>query len=408
MIIPEKVNYILDKINENKFESFIVGGCVRDSLLGYTPNDYDITTSAKPNDLINIFKEHKLILSGIKHGTVSVLVDEEIFEITTYRIENEYIDNRRPKDVIFSDDIYEDLKRRDFTINSMAYNKSRGIIDLFGGGDDLNKKIIKTVGDPNERFNEDALRMIRCIRFSAKLGFKIEEKTLSSIYENSHLIKNISIERITDEFDKILKSDNVDRLKILFDTNILKNIELNFSDFNFDELLKLNRVKNLDDRIILFGYLTKDINVLEKLKYSKKTMDNIQKSIHIKEKLKENINKYEIKFILKDFGYERVYNTLNIFKDYYKFDLSKCEQYTYLLSILEDIKESDECYNLDKLQIKGTELIKLGYNGKDVGNKLRYLLHIVIKNNELNKKEILINLLENSSKSSDDKDYQHR
>ncbi len=222
IFIPKDVSFLIDTIYENGYEAFMVGGCVRDSVLNLIPNDYDITTNAKPKEIINIFKDYKIIDTGIKHGTVSIILNNNIYEITTYRIEGEYENNRRPKTVEFTSSIEEDLRRRDFTINAMAYNKQFGIIDKFNGLEDLQNRIIKTVGNPDERFKEDGLRMIRAIRFSSKLGFNIDENTLNGIYKNSYIIKNISTERINDEFTKILLSDNPQNIILLYKTNIFK------------------------------------------------------------------------------------------------------------------------------------------------------------------------------------------
>ena len=192
--IPKNVKFIIDTYYNNNYEAFMVGGCVRDSLLGLKPKDFDITTSALPEITENLFT--KTIPTGIKHGTVTVVIDKENFEVTTYRTEENYIDNRRPEKVEFVKDLKEDLSRRDFTINAFAYNDKEGLIDYFNGMDDLKNKVIRAVGDPNKRFNEDALRMLRAIRFSAQLGFSIESKTYDAIKDNVQLIKNKSNERI--------------------------------------------------------------------------------------------------------------------------------------------------------------------------------------------------------------------
>ena len=228
--LPEKVKYIINKIYENNYEAYIVGGCVRDVLLGLEPNDYDITTSATPKVILDIFKDFKCIKTGIVHGTVSVIIDGDIYEITTYRIEGEYKDHRRPDVVDFTNKLEEDLKRRDFTINAMAYNEKVGLVDLFKGREDLNKKLIKTVGNPYDRFNEDGLRMIRAIRFSSKLDFTIEKETLLAIYDNAKIIKNISLERITDEFSKIILSKNPENLINLFKTKLLEYLNMSKED----------------------------------------------------------------------------------------------------------------------------------------------------------------------------------
>jgi tRNA nucleotidyltransferase (CCA-adding enzyme) len=223
MNIPKDVEFIIDKFYENNYEAFIVGGCVRDSIRGVAPHDYDITTNALPEKIQELFE--KTIPTGIKHGTITVLIDGNSYEVTTYRIDGDYIDNRRPESVEFVSDIKEDLSRRDFTINAMAYNYNEGLVDYFSGNEDLQNKLIKAVGEPDKRFNEDALRMMRAIRFAAQLGFTIEAKTLASIKKNNALINNISAERIRDEFIKIIISDNPSLgLRLLADTGILKHI----------------------------------------------------------------------------------------------------------------------------------------------------------------------------------------
>ena len=197
--IPEKVEYILNTLLENGYEAYAVGGCVRDVLLGRKPGDWDITTSAKPEQVKKLFR--RTIDTGIQHGTVTVMLEKEGFEVTTYRIDGEYEDSRHPKCVEFTTNLVEDLKRRDFTINAMAYNHVAGIVDEFGGMEDLKRKRIVCVGDPQERFKEDALRMLRAVRFSGQLGFEIEENTKNAIQILAPTIQNISAERIRVELD---------------------------------------------------------------------------------------------------------------------------------------------------------------------------------------------------------------
>lgn len=204
-VLPDEVNYILDKLDSNNFEGYIVGGCVRDSLLNKIPNDWDITTNAKPEQVKQLFD--KTIDTGLKHGTVTVVLNGENYEVTTYRTDGKYSDNRRPDSVVFTSSLKDDLSRRDFTINSIAYNHNEGLIDYFNGKDDLKNHIIKAVGSPNKRFQEDALRMMRAIRFSAQHDFDIEPNTEESIRRNSYLLQAVSKERIRDEMCKILISD---------------------------------------------------------------------------------------------------------------------------------------------------------------------------------------------------------
>lgn len=200
--LPSNVKYILNKLNVCGYEAYVVGGCVRDSIIGLIPHDWDICTSALPEQIIKVFNDHKIIPTGLKHGTVTVVIDNEQYEITTYRIDGKYKDNRHPSEVTFTSSLKEDLKRRDFTVNAMAYNPSIGLIDFFGGKKDITNRVIKCVGRPDDRFNEDALRILRAIRFSITLGYDIEFKTLQSIYRNKSLLKNISIERINTEITK--------------------------------------------------------------------------------------------------------------------------------------------------------------------------------------------------------------
>lgn len=194
MILPKNVSYIISKLEQAGFEAYAVGGCVRDTLLDRKPQDWDITTSAKPLQIKELLK--KTIDTGIQHGTVTVMLDHVGYEVTTYRIDGEYEDNRHPKKVEFTDNLKLDLERRDFTINAMAYNDNRGLVDEFGGIKDLKDGIIRCVGDAGQRFDEDALRMLRAVRFAGQLGFAIEEKTREAIVERADHLKNISAERI--------------------------------------------------------------------------------------------------------------------------------------------------------------------------------------------------------------------
>ncbi len=237
MKLPNNVQYILEKFNSNGFEAFIVGGCVRDSLLNKKPQDYDITTNAFPEKIEELFD--KTIPTGIKHGTVTVLIDKNPYEVTTYRVDGEYLNNRKPKDVKFVSNIEEDLSRRDFTINAMAYSPYLGFKDCFNGKEDLKNKLIRCVGDPDKRFSEDALRMLRAIRFSCQLNFKIEKLTAESIRKNFKLIKNISMERIQSEFTKIILSNDPDKGLMLLR-------KLGFSDFLIEEFKSLKLINCYD------------------------------------------------------------------------------------------------------------------------------------------------------------------
>ncbi|WP_286311992.1 CCA tRNA nucleotidyltransferase [Romboutsia ilealis] len=423
IFIPKEVSFLIDTIYENGYEAFMVGGCVRDNILNLIPNDYDITTNAKPKEIINIFKNYKIIDTGIKHGTVSIILNNNIYEITTYRIEGEYENNRRPKTVEFTSSIEEDLRRRDFTINAMAYNKQFGIIDKFNGLEDLQNRIIKTVGNPDERFKEDGLRMIRAIRFSSKLGFNIDENTLNGIYKNSYIIKNISTERINDEFTKILLSDNPQNIILLYKTNIFKylGIHCNLNRDYYKELEKYINIlsycdNNLLDKLIILDYLIsneilkcidkcekykyyceniKKVNIINNLKYSNKVINYCNDIMEYMIKDIDKIDKIVIKKYLNNIGYEKLNKVFKLKLIYNVFFNNKdnVEFFKQCINQLDEIENSKECYEIKSLDIDGKILKDLGYKGKEIGEKLSFLLDQVIKDPLLNKKDILINLL---------------
>ena len=210
--LPDYVLYVLKKLSSRGFEAYIVGGCVRDIMLQKIPSDFDITTNALPFEIKECFEEHKIIDIGEKHGTVTIIIDSRKIEITTYRIDGTYSNNRHPDKVTFSCNLYDDLKRRDFTINAMAMKSSGELTDNFNGRSDLKNKIIRSVGDPVKRFTEDALRILRALRFASQLGFHIENKTSEMIHQYAYLIKNISAERIREEFVKILLGNSAEKI----------------------------------------------------------------------------------------------------------------------------------------------------------------------------------------------------
>ena len=210
--MPESAAMIIGRLSMNGYKAYAVGGCIRDSIMGKIPYDWDICTSALPEEVLEVLGEKNIVENGLKHGTVTVHIDGENYEITTFRTDGEYLDNRHPENVTFVRDLKEDLSRRDFTMNSLAYNDSEELIDIFGGENDINDGIIRCVGNPDKRFGEDALRILRALRFSSQLGFSIEENTSISIHKNAELLKNISAERIMTEFTKILMGQNVEEV----------------------------------------------------------------------------------------------------------------------------------------------------------------------------------------------------
>ncbi|NSB15571.1 CCA tRNA nucleotidyltransferase [Clostridium beijerinckii] len=432
--IPKNVALIIDRLLENGYEAYMVGGCVRDCILGKEPKDWDITTNAKPLEVVELFD--KVILTGLKHGTVTVMLNKESYEITTYRSDGEYEDNRHPKEVKFVSSLKEDLARRDFTINSMAYNNISGLVDYFNGIEDLGKKIIRTVGDPRKRFGEDALRMLRAIRFSAQLDFTIDRLTLNSIKELKDNIRNISKERIREEFNKILLN-NPRKIEILRECGILEYIVPGISKiYNFNKNNSCHShdlynhaiiaTETIESQIYLrlsmlfhdFGRvctIRTDENdnlhcssyskessrianeILKYLKYDNNTINKVTLLIQYHDYRMDN--KVSIKKLLREIG-------IDLFKDLIKIqradilaqESKNCKKHLINLddaeNILNEIIDKDECFTLKNLKINGGDLLSLGFNkGKEIGEILNYLLDIVIEDPKSNEKQELIKLV---------------
>ncbi|NFR87571.1 CCA tRNA nucleotidyltransferase [Clostridium botulinum] len=420
--IPNDVRFILDRLKNNGHEAYIVGGCVRDSILNNIPKDWDITTKARPEEVIKLFD--KVILTGVKHGTVTVLINSEGYEVTTYRMDGEYEDSRHPKKVNFVSNLKEDLARRDFTINAMAYNKVDGLIDYFEGVSDLKKKVIKTVGNSEKRFSEDALRMLRAIRFSSQLDFSISNETLNSIKNLRENIKNISKERIREEFNKILMS-NTKGIDILRETGLMEYIFpeiIKFYDFKIDNMYyndnlythTIRATEEIENKLhlkltMLFHNLLKINNedmeytilqIKKFLKEFKYDNDTVNKVTDLTRYMHNSLNtKLEIKQMLNLIN-------LDLFEDLLKVKeseilsqnpLYKEERLSHLLYIRENLKDvilNNECFNLKNLNISGKDLISLGLEkGKNIGEMLNELLELVMNDPDLNDKQVLIDIV---------------
>ena len=283
IVVPEDVNYIIGLLREKGHEAYVVGGCVRDCLLDEEPKDWDITTSALPEEVKEIF--YKTIDTGIKHGTVTVMLHGVGYEITTYRVDGEYHDGRHPDSVSFTRCLDEDLKRRDFTINAFAYSDETGIKDLFGGLSDLKNRIIRCVGDPLERFGEDALRILRAVRFAAKLGFTIEPDTYRAAEKLAQNLRLVSSERIKAEIDKILTSDNPGHIALLNKMGLSEYIMpelMNADEDTLSDCLE-KAPKELSVRWAVLAYILEDVsgtdsslNVMKRLKFDNKTADRVK------------------------------------------------------------------------------------------------------------------------------------
>ncbi len=373
-------NKIIKTLSQNGYLAYLVGGCVRDIIMNNTPYDYDITTNATPDEIIKLFPH--TVPTGLKHGTVTVIEDAFTYEVTTFRIDGIYEDNRHPQNVTFSTNLKDDLKRRDFTINAIAYSEKEGFIDYFNGIKDIENKIIRTVNNPYERFNEDALRILRGIRFSSRFDFKIEDKTFQAMKELMHLIKNISAERIFDELQKMFQKNPYKSCLCLEESLFFKTVSF---VINKENIIKLKDLKRKSFEVV-FSILTENVTGYEAflnfLKPSNKVKSTIKK---IKESLKYPLDtKKDLKLLLYETGCEEfIYDIIEVrhilgFKD------------GDIASLYKEIKENNECYSVKNLGLNGNDLIKLGIKGEKIKKTLDYLIKEVIKDNSLNEKENLI------------------
>lgn len=433
--LPEDVTYIIDTFYKKGFEAYIVGGCIRDLCLDKIPKDYDITSSALPEDVIKLFNH--TAKTGVRYGTITVIMNGRNYEVTTYRLEGKYSDSRHPDKVLFTDNIYDDLKRRDFSMNAMAYNSIKGLLDPFNGTESIQKKEIICVGDPDKRFKEDALRMLRAVRFSCELNFHIEKNTYSSIVKNCSLIKNISVERIQCELIKILLSEKPSNgIRTLYNSGLMDYIIpeteccVGFDQHNphhdkdvFEHILSVldNTPKNISVRLsALFHDIGKPLcfsidekgighfykhniisaelssTILKRLKFDNNTIKKV--FILIKEHMNfpnpENLS--SIKKFIKRVGIENVDDLISLQiadkkgkKPPFEFDS--------ILNIKNSIKKiinENQPFSIKQLDISGNDIKKLGIpQGKQIGNTLNCLLDLTIDNPALNKKEKLTNIV---------------
>lgn len=377
MNVPSFAEKAISILENGGFEAYLVGGCVRNSLLKIEVSDFDITTSAKPEEVVEAFCDFKVIKTGIKHGTVTVFINSQPLEITTYRSESGYSDHRRPDKVSFSKKLESDLMRRDFTVNALAFNKNSGIIDLFGGIEDIKNKIIRTVGDAKERFSEDALRILRALRFASVLDFSIEQKTALAIKENYKLLSFVSRERIFEELKKLLLGENAEAVlgeyKEVF--GYIFNGEIEYKNLNLLE-------KNVALRLSFALRNTDYKAALKSILADNKTKNEVFKTLECL-KRKTVQNKIEMKFLLKDFSEKAVLSALEI-----KRALGQSvDPEADLLN-----KARGECYSLKNLNIRGGDL---ALEGKEIGRVLSYLLDMVIREEIENSYEKLLKEAQN-------------
>lgn len=382
LFIPPEIQFIIERLQKNGFEAYLVGGCVRDMLMDITPHDYDITTSASPEIILSLFE--KTVPTGIKHGTVTVINSGFAAEVTTYRTDGEYSDHRRPERVTFVKSLKEDLARRDFTVNAIAYNENEGIKDFFGGREDIKNKILRAVGEPKKRFCEDALRILRLFRFASVLEFTPEEATLKNALKCAPLLESISAERISSELRKAVNGKNPEALKPLTDINGLKFIGIKNPDYS--KIVPLQSAG-----LALFGFLYSSTdNLMSALRFLKPS--NKEKRLY------ENIltllslpfpqSKEEIKEMLFKTYLISVEKYLYFKNSYFGTDTENA------LSMLREILENGEPYRISDLKIGGRSLIKLGIKGEKVGETLEYLRQRVTADPTLNRREILLQISE--------------
>ena len=441
MNLPADVQNIISILESNGHEAYAVGGCVRDCILGKIPHDWDITTSALPEQVKALFS--RTFDTGIEHGTVTVLMHGVGYEVTTYRVDGKYEDGRHPKEVTFTASLEEDLKRRDFTINAMAYNESRGLVDLFGGEADLQAGIIKAVGNPTERFTEDALRMLRALRFSAQLGFEIETATYQAIKDLAPTLERISAERIQVEMVKLVTSDHPERLREVYNTGLSKvffpeldvMMECEQNNKHHAYTVGEHTIKAMEiipaDRVLRLTMMLHDIakpackttddngqdhfklhpikgvdmarKVLRRLKFDNDTTTKVCNLVKNHDD-RPAISERNVRRLIIRVGQENFHDLLEVKR------ADTLAQSTYLreeklayISELErvfnDIVEAGDCLKIKDLKINGKDLIAMGVpQGQQIGEVLNTIFDAVVDKPELNDRQILLNMAQSMIK----------
>ena len=384
--LPENVKYILATLEAAGYNAHIVGGSVRDLLLGKQPDDFDITTSALPEETKSVFATERTVDTGIQHGTVSLILEGRAYEITTYRLDGEYKDSRHPEAVYFTKKIEEDLSRRDFTVNAMAYNYTTGLVDPFGGREDLERKIIRAVGDADVRFGEDALRILRGIRFSSVLGFDIDEDTSIAIHNKAHLLKNVSAERIFVELKKMLSADHSYELI------------LEYSDVLLTVIPSLEKIcLPVKEAFYSADFLSRIASIFYfSSNKPAKAFAEFCHDMHTDSALRDrgyailsSVGMYNLtdvvslKYLLHDMGEEGARALIRL-----EIILGKASPLS--LSYIDELVASKVCYRLSDLKVGGSDMLALGVKGRRVGEILNSLLAAVIENKMPNDRDTLI------------------
>ena len=391
--LPTKVKQIISRLEKADFEAYAVGGCVRDSILGRSPEDWDITTSAKPEEVKKLFST--TIDTGLQHGTVTVVIEKEGFEVTTFRLDGDYTDGRHPDRVAFTSSLTEDLRRRDFTINAMAYSEKTGLIDEFDGERDLEDGVIRAVGEAKERFSEDALRMLRAIRFAGQLNFKIEEKTFDAIKELSSNISKVSVERIAKELEKLLLSGNPEYIALVYETGIFsviapevaklfENGEISASIEALNRALFSEKKELYQIRLAIFleGLgADKAAKLLKRLKLDNDTINTVKKLLELSLREVEN-NETDMRRTVKEAGHKMMPLLL---------EMRRAKGLKDNKDLYQTVIDNGYCTSISELNINGKDLMDAGIpKGALIGSTLERLLELVIEKPELNTRESLL------------------
>lgn len=389
--LPDDVMYILDTLNQKGFEAYIVGGCVRDGILHISPKDWDITTSATPEETKKLFSH--TFDTGIQHGTVTVVLNHTNYEVTTYRIEGKYEDCRRPTEVTFTSNLQEDLLRRDFTMNAIAYHPKEGFRDFFHGMEDIQAKIIRGVGAPALRFQEDALRMLRCVRFAAQLGFDVAKETYLALCENKELIQKISVERIQDEMGKLWLCTHDEKMPLLWKSGLLKEIDPLLShrlsqrgDAFLAELRKAPKLPMLRWTIVLQEYTPQEAKAfLKRLKFDN---DSLKRICLLLEHIKTDLptEGYPLRAFTGKLGREATEQLITL-----QGILRPTSPHKQTAERLAKILADHDCLTLKELAVNGQMLMDIGISkGKLLGEVLGTLLDIVHQKPENNQTQLLL------------------
>ncbi len=383
--IPGYVKGLMDQLNQNGYECYIVGGAVRSLLLDLPVHDYDLTTNALPEQMKEVFASYKTIETGVKHGTLTVLSAHHPVEITTYRKDSAYQDHRHPDAVQFTSAIEEDCARRDFTINAFCYNEQDGLRDFFHGKEDLEKHILRCIGDPEQRFDEDALRILRAVRFAAQLHFQIEENTKQAIFHKKELLSYISLERIHEEWNGFLHADTCSTyLKEYLEVFTLFFPELH-SISHFDTVLRQVDAAGPDANIrmaILLQDILDPSSILKRLKYPNDAIKQIKAMVQQKDAVltdRISLRKFLSSYPADPAPYLAYRSALNP-----SFPSDAVQ------SLYASVIQDNDCVSLNQLNVRGNDLTVLGYQGKEISDTLQELLQAVMEEKVPNKKEKLI------------------